>query len=901
MFPPAPSSESLLGHDDSGNTELRASEERFRKAFDQAAIGMAMTRTDGSWMAVNPALGDLLGYEREMLLDRRFLTLAHPDDRDADAVHFRDILASDAERFQIERRFLHRDGHFVWVALTVAVIRDVQGKALYTLAQMQDITERTRIETLLRESEERYRTLVEFSPDGILVFTGDVCRYANPALTTMLGYSSPAELIGMPVLAHVHPSSQPQARERIQALVTGDLPELSEFRLLARDGAGVDVETMGVMTTFEGAPAIQLVLRDTTERKRAEREVRERETLLRGAFDDAPIGMALTALDGRWVRVNQALCDILGYSEPELLATSFQAITHRDDLALTLELYKQLLSGARSRYQYEKRYVHRLGHSVWVSVTVALLRDENGQPHHQLAQIQDVTERKQAEERQSRQTETLQAIFDHIPAMVAMISAAGKLVFTNGEWVRVTGWTLEETRELDVFAELYPDEKEQRRARDFITDATGAPADFRLRTRDGRSIDTTWVCIALSDGSTVGFGQDMTEHHHLENQLRQAQKLEAVGRLAGGVAHDFNNLLTVIQSNVSFLLQDIDRVDPRRKDVLQIRDASTRAAELTHQLLAYSRQQLLKPRVVDVDRKVENVEAMLRRVIGEDIVIETHRGPTVWPVLADAGQLEQVLMNLAVNARDAMPSGGILHLRTGAVEVDSDFVRSHPGLVPGAYTSIVVEDTGTGIAPDIIGRVFEPFYTTKAPGKGTGLGLSTVYGIVKQSGGHVYVESVLGEGSRFTVLLPRHIEGTGTAPGAAPSTSPRGTERILVAEDEKPVRAAVRRMLERQGYKVLEAANGAEALGIIDSSRERIDLVLTDVVMPDVGGRLLAECIEGHARAPRLVYMSGYTDDHILRDGLAQPGTAFLQKPFTPEALARVVRDELDRPASSAA
>jgi PAS domain S-box-containing protein len=766
-----------LRHDDTGNGELRTSEECFRTAFDRAAIGMATTRPDGSWMTVNPALCDLLGYQREELLDRRFLTLAHPDDREGDAAHFRDVLASDTERFQLERRFLHRDGHFVWVALTVAVVRDVQGAALYTLAQMQDITER----------------------------------------------------------------------------------------------------------------------------RRAEQELRERETLLRSAFDDAPIGMALTALDGRWVRVNQALCDILGYSERELLATSFQAITHPDDLVLTVELHRQQLAGERRRYQYEKRYVHALGHSVWASVTVAVIRDENGQPHHQLAHIKDVTDRKQAEERQRRQTEMLQTIFDHIPAMIGVTSAAGKLVFTNGEWTRVTGRTLEESSKIDFLAELYPDDKERTRALDFVTNATGSPDDFRIRTRDGRFLETTWVCVRLSDGSIVAFGQDVTDRRHLEDQLRQAQKLEAVGRLAGGVAHDFNNLLTVIQSNVSFLLQDIDGGDPRRKDVLQIRDASARAAELTHQLLAYSRQQLLKPRVVDVNRTVANVEAMLRRVIGEDIVIETGSGLMVWPVLADAGQLEQVLMNLAVNARDAMPSGGVLRLHTGAVEVDADFARSHPGVVPGAYTSIVVEDTGVGIAADIIGRVFEPFFTTKAPGKGTGLGLSTVYGIVKQSGGHVYVESVIGKGSRFIVLLPRHVEDTDTAHGAAPSKLPRGTERILVAEDEKPVRAAVRRMLERQGYTVLEAANGAEALGIIDSSRERIDLVLTDVVMPDVGGRLLAECIEGRKRAPRMIYMSGYTDDHIMRHGLAQPGTAFLQKPFTPEALARIVRDVLDQAASSAA
>jgi two-component system, cell cycle sensor histidine kinase and response regulator CckA len=757
---------------EAGEPGLRESEEPFRKAFDQAAIGMAMTRPDGSWMKVNAALCDLLGYRQEELLDRQFLSLSHPEEREADAVHFRDLLASDTDRVQLERRFLHRDGRFVWVALTIAVVRDERGTALYTLAQIQDITER----------------------------------------------------------------------------------------------------------------------------KRAEQELRDSEALLRGAFDDAPIGMALSGVSGQWVRVNQALCEIVGYSESELLATTFQAITDPDDLAQTVELHRQLLAGERTRYQFDKRYVHRLGHSVWVSVAVAIIWDEEGKPRHLLAQIKDVTERVTAEETRRRQTEMLEAILDHIPAMITVVGADGHLVFANGEWSRVSGWTLEEARELDVVAELYPSREEQARVLDFLKAAARSPGDFQMRTRDGRLLETTWSCVARSDQSVVGIGQDVTHRRHLEAQLRQAQKMEAVGRLAGGVAHDFNNLLTVIQTNASFLLADIDMADPRRRDVLQIRDAGDRAAGLTRQLLAYSRQQILQPRLVDVNLKVANVAAMLRRVIGEDIFLETDLAPTVWPVFADPGQLEQVLMNLAVNARDAMPHGGTLRLRTAMMEIDDTGTRTCPGLVPGQYASMVVEDTGVGIASDVLPQIFEPFYTTKGLGKGTGLGLSTVYGIVKQSGGHIHVDSVPGKGSRFTVLLPRHVRSSSDEENMTEPVVPRGTERILVVEDEIPVRVAVRRMLERLGYRVREAGNGAEALGMLDTSIERIDLILTDVVMPDVDGRLLGECVveRSNAKAPRVLYMSGYTDDDILRRGLAQPGIALLQKPFTLEALARAVREILD-------
>jgi PAS domain S-box-containing protein len=755
---------------------LRESEARFRTAFDRAAIGMAIAGPDGAWTRVNARLGELLGYSEEELLNRRFLSFAHPDDREADEHNFRDMLASDAERAQLERRFLHRDGHIVWLAFSIAIIRGERGEALYTLAQMQDITER------------------------------------------------------------------------------------------------ID----------------------------AEQELREREALLRGAFDDAPIGMALTAPDGKWMRVNRALCELVGYSEAELLGTTFQAITHADDLPVGMALHQRMLVGEHTRYQYEKRYVHRLGHHVWASVTVALIGDEQGRPRHLLAHIQDVTERVHAEALRQRQTETLQATFDHIPAMVCVTAASGQVVFANAECTRVTGWTLEEVRDTDFLVKLYPDENEWRRVVDFITQSVGSPADFRMRTHDGRMLDTTWACVALSDGSVLAFGQDVTARHHLEAQLRQAQKMEAVGRLAGGVAHDFNNLLTVIQANAYFLLEDMECGDSRRQDVVQIRDAGDRAASLTRQLLAYSRQQLLQPRVVDLNRKVDNVVGMLRRVIGEDLILRTELAPTVWPVFADPGQLEQVLMNLAVNARDAMPAGGTLTLRTSMVVIDATAASGHPGLAAGQYASLEVQDTGVGISPDVLPHIFEPFYTTKGAGNGTGLGLSTVYGIVKQSEGYIYVESAPGEGSRFTVLLPRRME-LGSDEPTTTTRPPHGTERIMLVEDELPVRTVVRRMLERLGYRVIEASSGAEALGALETCAQRIDLVLTDVVMPDVDGRLLAECIAKGIRAPSVLYMSGYTGDDILRRGLTLPGAVLLQKPFTLEALAHAVRGALDARRSPAA
>jgi CheY-like chemotaxis protein len=329
--------------------------------------------------------------------------------------------------------------------------------------------------------------------------------------------------------------------------------------------------------------------------------------------------------------------------------------------------------------------------------------------------------------------------------------------------------------------------------------------------------------------------------------------------------------------------------------VSEILEAARRATALTRQLLAFGRKQVLQPRRLDANELIAGVSTMLRRLIGEDIALETRLASGVWPVMADPGQLEQVLVNLAVNARDAMPTGGTLRLGTENVSLDAASARAYPGLRAGAYVSIVVEDTGDGIDPSLIPMLFEPFFTTKGLGEGTGLGLATVYGIVKQSGGHVYAESIVGAGSRFTIFLPRAGQPGECGGGASEPAPPAGSETILLVEAEAAVRAAIRRMLERRGYAVREAGGSDEALGILESPSARVDLVLTDVVMPERNGRALGERIAERWPAMRVMYMSGYTDDEILRRGLARRGASILEKPFTSAQLALAVRRALDR------
>jgi PAS domain S-box-containing protein len=424
--------------------------------------------------------------------------------------------------------------------------------------------------------------------------------------------------------------------------------------------------------------------------------------------------------------------------------------------------------------------------------------------------------------------------------------------------------------------------------------------EVRWRRKDGRPITVrlSGRTLTNSQGQAREFemiAEDVTERRALEDQLRQSQKMEAIGRLAGGIAHDFNNLLTVIKGYSELMLEELELADPLHSEVEEIKKAADRAASLTRQLLAFSRQQVLAPRVLDLNAVVHNMDRLLHRLLGEDIELTTHFEPTLGHTKADPGQIEQVVMNLAVNARDAMPNGGKLTIETMNVELDENYVREHVAVRPGSYVMIAISDTGIGMTEEIRGRIFEPFFTTKEPGKGTGLGLSTVYGIVKQSDGYVWVYSEAGIGTTFKVYLPRVNAPADVTPHETNGLPTyRGTETILLVEDEDGVRALVRQILLKQGYTVLESRHGGEALLLCERHHGTIDLLLTDVVLQQMSGRELAERLTRLRPEMRVLYISGYTDDAIVQHGVLNAGTAFLQKPFTTGALNRKVRQVLN-------
>ena len=473
----------------------------------------------------------------------------------------------------------------------------------------------------------------------------------------------------------------------------------------------------------------------------------------------------------------------------------------------------------------------------------------------------------------------------------------------NPALVSILGYeSAAELLQKNMATDVYVDSTERSRLVEQVITQGSLTAESVWRRKDAKTVTVRQTGRVVRDaaGRLEYFNvlvEDITERKLLEAQFRQAQKMEAVGRLAGGIAHDFNNLLTAILGSAELLLDTLAPEAPEREDLEEIRKAAKRAGELTRQLLAFSRQQVLAPQVLDLNVLVANMEKLLRRLIGEDIELRTALARDLEAVKADSSQLEQVIVNLAVNSRDAMPQGGRLTIETANVELDQAYAEQHFPAQPGSYVLLAVSDTGTGMDAATMSRIFEPFFTTKETGKGTGLGLATVYGVVKQSGGYIWVYSEPGQGTSFKVYLPRVTEAPQPAP-AAPTRAAAlmGSETVLLVEDDEMVRNLARRMLEARGYTVLSASRGEDALGVVERHDGPIDLLVTDVVMPGMSGRSVAQRLLGLRPGLKVLYLSGYTDDAIVRHGMLEPGIAFLQKPFSADALARKVREVLDAP-----
>jgi len=639
------------------------------------------------------------------------------------------------------------------------------------------------------------------------------------------------------------------------------------------------------------------------ERQQAQEALREAEAKWRSLAQNAPDVIMTVMRDGTISFVNRV---VPGLSLGEVLGKNvgdFMALEHADTAMSAIE--SVFRTGEPTSYEVSGTGPH--GDIAHYSIRIGpiMLGDEV------VAAVQistDITERRRAEQVLRESEQRYRALIENTRDIAYSYDAEGKLTFLGPQAAHY-GIDCEEAISRNLLEFVAPEDRER------ITDemrrilATGEefPTEFRIVGADGRTywFEEHGACLRDATGEIVGMSgmlRDITERKQaekekavLEEQFRQAQKMEAVGRLAGGIAHDFNNMLGVIIGYSDILLHDLREDDPIHRDVQHIRGAADRAAGLTRQLLAFSRKQVLELQVLDLNGIVSDLEKMLRRLIGEDIALSTVLQPDVGRVKADAGQIEQVIMNLAVNARDAMPEGGTLMIETADADLDEEYAKTHVSVIPGPYVMLAITDSGGGMDEDTRSKIFDPFFTTKEMGKGTGLGLSTVYGIVKQSGGNIWIYTELGKGTTFKIYLPR-VEGAVEA-AATPKgleKSPRGSETVLVVEDEEVLRRLTTRILKLGGYKVLEAAHGGDALLVCRDFEGSIDLLVTDVVMPKMSGRKLANHLAEDRPDMKVLFMSGYTDNAIVHQGVLDEGAAFIQKPFTASALMQKVRDVLD-------
>src|SRR5438128_587086 len=814
---------------------LRASEQRFRALVEHSSDVITLLGPDGTVIYASPSTQPVLGYGATENVGRSAFELVHPDDR-ADALElFGELMQRPGHLVKTGLRALHKDGR--WRRLEAVGVNRLDAPAIHAIVvTYRDITGRQRTERDLRETLSLLNATFESTTDGILVvdLAGHIISF-NRIFTELWRI----------------PDSILEAKDSAQTLAfvleqvvdpAGFLNKIRE--LYARpDASSFDVLTFKDGRIYERFSQPQRIagksvgrvwtFRDVTDAKRAEL-----------------IGPA--SID--WVGVPLKIGD-------------------RTIGVLVAQTYTPGV-----RYRDTEKHVLQ-----FVSTQIAM-----------------AIERKRTEEQLHESERKYRLLFETNPEpMFVYDFETLRILAVNGAAVARYGHTESEFLQLTL-RDICPPEEQGRLDEELARrpDDAAVRAGVRHWTKQGQRFDVDLVARPLEFANRharLVLARDVSAQRQLEEQLRQSQKMEAVGQLAGGIAHDFNNLLTAILGSTQLLLHNTPPGDARREDAEEIRHAGLRAAELTRQLLAFSRRQVLAPKVLDVNAVVANMDRMLRRLLGEDVELATSRDPAAGTVNADPGQLEQVLLNLAVNARDAMPGGGRLSIGTTRVTLREEHVERRHRMPAGDYVCLAVADTGVGMDATTQAHLFEPFFTTKEVGKGTGLGLATVYGIVKQSGGYIWVYSEAGHGTTVKIYLPR-VPGVAESPVPAPEPQQvrGGDETVLLVEDAAPVRTLARRSLEARGYRVLDAADGPSALELSARHAGGIDILVTDVVMPGMSGRELAERLAPARPSMKVLYTSGYTDDAMVRQGVLNAGVAFLQKPFVPDTLARKVREVLD-------
>jgi len=852
---------------------------------------------DHTILNVNQAASDAAQQPREKLIGRKCYEIYHNSQAPPQGCPLEKIKQSghlESEDMEIEavgRTFL--------VSCTPVFSKDNKLDKIIHIAT--DITDRKKMEKALKQSEERFKNLFgnltmglyRTRPDGKILM-------ANPALVKMLGFSSFRELAARDLEESGYEPEYPRTGFKEKMQKDGEIVGLESAwkrkdgtTLFVRESAKAIKNADGEVMYYEGT------VEDITERKLAEKALRENERFLNAVFQSIQDGISVLDTDLTVRYVNQTMNEWHSSKLPLPGKKCYNAFHNREEPCTNCPTMRCIESGRMEHNVISAKP----GSSVeWLELFSYPIVNEKSQVSGVVEFVRNITEQKQAEDAlQESEAKYRQLIEQSNDAIYLFYNNRFEIV--NEKFCSMFSTTLEELFDpqfnfMDFIAEESNSLIRERLEKQARGEKLSPTYEFKALTKDGREIEVeaSVSYIRYKEGQAVqGILRDVTERKSLEEQLRQSQKMQAVGQLAGGIAHDFNNLLTVINGHSEMLIANVERKAPLFDKLHQINRAGQRAASLTRQLLAFSRKQILQPKIINLNDLIATMEKLLRRLIGEDIILDTFYEENLASVKADPGQLEQIIMNLAVNSRDAMPYGGQLTIETHNVYLDEDYVKKHEEANEGFHVLLSVTDNGTGMDKATQERIFDPFFTTKEVGRGTGLGLSTVYGIVKQSGGDIQVNSEPERGTSIKIYLPAFEEPKKKFLRPQESmSSVYGNETILIVEDEEAVLELVEMSLKELGYKILTAKDGLQAIEKVKEYNDKIDLVLSDVVMPNMSGKEVAEKVRDYYPEIAVCFMSGYTDNAIMHHGILEANKNFIQKPFAPKNLAKLIRKILD-------
>ncbi|HEY5939904.1 MAG TPA: PAS domain S-box protein [Gemmatimonadales bacterium] len=873
--------------------------EQWYRAFGDATPGFLwLTDPAGHILYVNRTWERYTGSTLEEINRVGRAQFNHPSEAAAVQQKWSQAVALE-ESFEMELRYRRHDGVYRWMLARVVPLRDAEGKLQHWVGTSVDIEDLKQASSELRRREQE---LTDFFENAALAMhwvgpDGTILR-VNQAELDLMGYDRDEYLGKSIVDFHV---DRDVIDDILRRLTAGEVLHDYPARLRSRNGTikHVVIDSSGY---FEEGRFVhtRCFTRDVTSYQAAEQAVARLAAIV-ASSSDAIIGKTLEGVVTSWNRGAEV---IFGYSQTDMVGQPIFRLIPEELHSVERDLLERIGRGERVEFAEAER-IRKDGRRIYISLSVSPIRDAYGRVIGAASIKRDVTERRQAAEALAQSQERLRLALNAARMGTWQWNVATNTLTWDDPLHELYGIEPGQrvTQYEHFIGRVHPDD------RDFVAASVqralegggGLDYEFRILLPDGR---VRWLAdqgrvIRDSKGNPLymtGVCLDTTERKLTEERLRQAQRMDSVGQLAGGIAHEANNMMSVVLGCADYVLQRNDLPDPVREDVDQIWKAATRTAGITQQLLAFSRRQVLQPQVLDLNATVRDLEAILGRTLGESRGLRMHLAPDLGPIRADPGQLEQVLINLTLNARDAMPDQGRLTIETMNVVLDRAYAagKSVESLMPGPYAALVVSDTGHGMDRATLARVFEPFFTTKGVGQGTGLGLSTVYGIVKQSGGFIWVYSEPGIGTAFKLYFPLAPTVAGSAQSREASPTARNNETVIVAEDEAMVRSIMARTLRDCGYNVLEAASGRLALSLMEAESGRVSLVVADVVMPDLGGREMAARLAERWPDVPVLFTSGYTGMDVVRRGLLDEGREFLQKPLAPEALARKVREMVD-------